>query len=318
MKRKSFLIGVGIGFAGGLALWKILSKNETVDKSLLYTKFPHADKSNFLLIDGIRVHYQRFGEERCSKKVILIHGYNSSVYVWKTVAPMLAEKGLDVIAVDMVGFGFSDKPSWFDYSIQAQGRMLVRMMDRLNIGKATLIGSSYGGAVAALTALDYPERVEKLVLISAVSNDKPLSHPLMKLARVPFLGEIVSMLLVDSKRFIKWRMKKVLSPANYDLINDEQIEKVRIPLVAKDSHKAIVNTARKWQASRIEREASLIPHKTLIIWGEDDKVIDISEARKLYEEILHSRLVVFKNCGHVPQEEKPEEFANVVTEFIFS
>lgn len=306
-----------LGFIGGLVAWRMFSRQSTVDFKL-HRSFPHSDRSNFILIDGIKIHYQKFGEGDSLRKIFLIHGYNSSTYVWKTVAPMLAERGFEVIAVDLVGFGFSDKPSWFEYSIQSQARILIGLMDRLGLGKVILVGSSYGGAIAASIALDYPERVEKLVLVSPVSNNKPLSHPLMQIAKVPLLGELVSAFIVDSKRFIKWRMKQALSPANYDLISEERIEKVRIPLKAKDSQKALLATARNWSADRIEKDACLIPHSTLILWGEEDKVIDLSNAKRLYEEILHSKLVVFKNCGHVPQEEKPEEFVNTIVDFALS
>ncbi|MFN3330243.1 MAG: alpha/beta fold hydrolase, partial [Pyrinomonadaceae bacterium] len=71
-----------------------------------------------------------------------------------------------------------------------------------------------------------------------------------------------------------------------------------------------------WNAERIQQDAHLIPHPTLIIWGEDDKVVNIRNAYKLYDSILHSKLVIFKNCGHIPQEEKPVDFTEVVASFI--
>lgn len=313
MKKKHILLGLGV--VGGLVAWKMLSRAETVDWETDSQYLPHRDKSKFISIDGIRIHYQHFGSETSQKTMILIHGYNSSTFVWRTVAPMLAERGFEVIALDMVGYGFSEKPEWFDYSIQSQARMIVRFMNRLGIGKAILVGSSYGGAVAASIALDYPERVEKLVLVGTVCNNDPLSHPLMRMAKVPLLSEVVSALLIDSKPFIKWRMKNTLSPKNYDLISKERIEGVRKPLAAKDTQRAIIATARRWDANRIERDAHLINQPTLIIWGEDDKVVSLANARKLYDEILRSKLVVFKDCGHIPQEEKPEDFVQVVTAF---
>ncbi|MBK8151415.1 MAG: alpha/beta fold hydrolase [Acidobacteria bacterium] len=88
-------------------------------------------------------------------------------------SPKLADAGFHVVALDLIGFGYSEKPAWFDYSIQSQARMISRFMDRLGIGTATLVGSSYGGAVVLTVALDYPERVEKLVLVDAVINDEP-------------------------------------------------------------------------------------------------------------------------------------------------
>jgi pimeloyl-ACP methyl ester carboxylesterase len=314
MRKRTKLLWMGAGVGVGLIAWKMLSRADSVDWEKVRDFVHHRENSRFIDVDGVKIHYQQFGENY-SQTILLIHGYGSSTLVWKTVAPMFAERGFNVVAIDMVGFGFSEKPAWFEYTIESQTRMIVRFMNRLSIGKATVVGSSYGGAVAISLALDYPERVEKLVLVGTVCNNEPLSHPLMKIAKVPLIGEIAAAILIDAKPFIKSRMRTSIAPANHDLITEERIHRIRIPLMAKDAHAATLKTARKWDAERIERDAHLISQPTLIIWGEDDKVIGIKNAYKLYDSILHSRLVVFKNCGHIPQEEKPDDFVEIITSF---
>ena len=84
---------------------------------------------------------------------------------------------------------------------------------------------------------------------------------------------------------------------------------------AADAHHSLLTTSRAWRAARIEHDAHLINQPTLIIWGEDDKVIPIDDAYRLHETMLHSRLVVLKNCGHVPPEEKSDLFVDIVTQF---
>ena len=106
------------------------------------------------------MHFQQFGDE-ANPVVLLIHGFTASTYVWKTTAPLLADAGLNVIAIDLIGFGYSEKPRWFEYSIEAQARMVSRFMNRIGIGRAVVVGSSYGGAVAATLALDYPRARRK-------------------------------------------------------------------------------------------------------------------------------------------------------------
>jgi pimeloyl-ACP methyl ester carboxylesterase len=245
----------------------------------------------------------------------LIHGYSASTYVWQTVAPRLAEENFHVVAVDLLGFGFSDKPAWFEYSIVSQARMIERFMDRLGIGRATLVGSSYGGAVASTVALDYPERVEKLILVSAVINDEAKNQRLLKLAAIRGVGELVSPFLIDSKRFLRYRMRRTIAPVNHHLITDERIASVGNPLRAKNAHHSVLTSARNWNANRIEDDAHLINHPTLLIWGEDDKVIPVRNGEKLYDSILNSRLVILKDCGHVPPEENPERFVELIAEF---
>ncbi len=117
----------------------------------LRQKVPHSDRSNFVSVDGAHIHYQEFGDA-ADPTILLIHGYTASLYVWEGTAPMLADAGFHVIAVDLIGFGYSEKPAWFDYSIASQARMIERLMDRLGIGRAVVVGSSYGGAVASTLA----------------------------------------------------------------------------------------------------------------------------------------------------------------------
>lgn len=313
MKKSNLALAIGGGLAAVVAV-KMLTRPKGVDWELVASFVPHSDKSHFITVDSTKIHYQEFGEG-ANPTLILIHGYTASAYVWQTAAPLLANAGFHVIAVDLLGFGYSEKPVWFDYSINSQARVLSRFMNRLGIGRATIVGSSYGGAVAATLALDYPERVEKLVLANAVINDDPKNHPILRLASIPVIGEVITPFLVDSKAFVKMRMRNTIAPANHHLINDERISNVRRPVNAADAHHSVLATSRNWHAERIERDASLINQPTLIIWGEQDTVIPLENAYKLYNSILHSRLFVIKNCGHVPMEEKSDIFAELVSGF---
>ena len=313
MKKKNIAIGIG-GALGGIVAWKMLTRANEVAWTDVSDKVRHAENSHFVEIDGATVHYQEFGDAS-RPTLILIHGYTASTYVWHTVAPLFAENDFHVVAVDLIGFGYSEKPASFDYSIASQARVVSRFMNRLGIGRATIVGSSYGGAVAATLALDYAERVEKLVLVDAVVNNEAKNSPILKLASVRVLGEIVSPFLLDSKRFFRRRMLTAIAPTNHHLITTERVESVARPLHAADAHRSVLRTARAWDADRIEADAQFIAQPTLLIWGEDDRIIPLSNGEKLHDAILHSRLVVFKNCGHVPQEEAAEDFVRIVAEF---
>ena len=313
MNKKTLALSAG-AMIGGLAAWKFLRRPSEIVWETVADKVHHPENSHFVEVDGATVHFQEFGE-RGNPTLLLIHGYTASTYVWQTVAPEFAENGFHVVAVDLLGFGFSEKPRWFDYEITSQARIIERFMDRLGIGRATLVGSSYGGAVALTVALDYAERVEKLVLVDAVINDEPKNHPIMKIAGIRGVGELITPFLLDSKFFMRRRMRATLDESKYHLITKERVESILRPLAAADAHHAILQTGRNWNAARIEQDAHLIQQPTLIIWGENDDVISIRNGEKLYNSILNSRFVVLKNCGHVPPEETPEVFTALVTEF---
>jgi len=313
MNKRHIALAVG-GAVGATVAIKLLTRSDTVHWDDVARLVPHSENSHFVDVDGARIHYQEFGDA-AKPPIILIHGYMASLYVWKTTAPMLADAGFRVIAVDLLGFGYSEKPSWFEYSIQSQARMVSRFMNRVGIGRATVVGSSYGGAVAATLALDYPERVEKLVLVDAVINDDLRSHPILRLASLRGIGEIITPFLADSRLFLRRRMHGTLAKASHHLITRDRVEAIRRPLCNRDGHRSLLATSRAWDAKRIEQDAHLINAPTLIIWGENDTVIPIKNGHNLHGEILNSRFVVLKDCGHVPQEEKSEIFAELVSEF---
>lgn len=313
--KKTYIAAGAIGGALSAAIaYKMLSREKEVNWEEVFQDVTHSEYSHFVEVDGMRIHFQEFGDRK-NPTLLLVHGYTASTYSWHQVTLALAERGFHVVVPDLVGFGFSSKPKWFDYTITAQARMIARFLNRIGVGRAIVAGCSYGGAVAATLALDYPEFVEKLILVDAVINDDVKKMAIARLAQLPGIGEVATAFLVDSKFFSRSRMHETLAKSNHHLITDERIASAMRPLNAADGHNSVLTTLRNWNANRIEKDANLINHQTLIIWGEEDTVIPIKNGEKLHQLILNSRMVVFRNCGHVPQEEYPEGFVQVVTDF---
>ena len=246
--------------------------------------------------------------------MVLIHGFASSTLVWSKVFLNLAAAGYRIIAFDMLGYGYSAKPRNGEYTIAGQAKLLARLLDRLGIPRAIFVGSSYGGAVAATCALDYPNRVEKLILIGTVNNNRPLAFTLMRLFGSPVFGDVVSPLLIGSRRLLRRRMKRVYDRHSW-VLDERRVDARHLPLRAAGTHRAIIRTVRGWDAERISRDAHLISQPTLLLWGENDSEIPLADGARLHGQIPGSRLIVFLKCGHIPHEEYPEEFTNVVADF---
>ena len=309
MKKRYWIAGAATLAIAGKLLLRPRDADWDKNRAVVF----HSEHSRFLDVEGIRVHYQEAGDPK-APAIILIHGFASSTLVWSKVFLRLAEAGYRVIALDMLGFGYSAKPKNGEYTIPGQAKLITRLLDGLSIPRAIFIGSSYGGAVAATCALDYADRVERLILVGTVSNNRPLEFKLMRVFSSPLVSEVVSPLLLGSRRLLRRRMKRVYDRHSW-VLDERRVDARHLPLRAAGTHRAIIRTVRGWDAERISRDAHLIRQRTLLLWGENDREIPLADGERLHEQIPGSRLVVFLNCGHLPHEEYPEAFTEVVVGF---
>lgn len=311
--KKRYLIGALSGLTTAAVVTKLLTRPRDVDWEKNRAIVFHAGHSCFADVDGVRVHYQEAGP-RDGPPMILIHGFASSTLVWSKVFLEFAAKGFRVIAPDLLGYGYSAKPRDFDYTIGAQARMIDRLLEKLGLQQAIFVGSSYGGAIAASIALDYPERVQRLVLVGAVTNNEPTKYLLMRLFGSPLIGDILSPLLLGSRLLLKRRMKRVYDRHSW-VLDDQRIEARHQPLRTAAAHRAIIRTVRRWDADRIQREAHLITQPTLLLWGDNDAEVPLRFGEQLRDAIKDARLIVFRDCGHLPHEEVPQAFTELVSDF---
>jgi len=267
----------------------------------------------FTRVNGVRIHYQEAGDEK-APPIILIHGFISSNLIWSHVLEPLAQKGFRAIAPDLPGYGYSEKPRDAEYTINEQARSVIGLMDRLGIRKAAIAGASYGGAIAATMALDYPERVEKLILVGAVTNDEAKKKFLLRVSVLPLIGDIATPLFLGSRWILRKRMEEMYRRMQRP-INEKMVASRHHLLETANAHRAMIRTARRWSANRIGREASLIRQPTMLVWGDQDDHIPLDDAFRLRDAMPNAKLIVFRNCGHLPPAECPEKFVEAVAEF---
>ena len=313
MKKRYWIGGISAS-ALAFVTAKLLLRPRDVDWDKNREAVFHADYSRFADVDGVRVHYQEAGRSD-APPMILIHGFASSNLVWSKVLLELADAGFRVIAPDLLGYGYSGKPRELDYTIGSQARMIVSLLRKLEITRAVVVGSSYGGAVAATIALDDPGLVEKLVLVGAVTNNAPTRFLLMRLFGSPIIGDILSPLLMSSRRLLRARMKRVYDRHAW-VLDEKRVHARHLPLQTRGTHRAVIRTVRRWDADRVSRDAHLITLPTLLLWGDNDREVPLEHGERLQAKLPNSRLLVFEECGHLPHEEYPEEFTQVVKRFL--
>jgi pimeloyl-ACP methyl ester carboxylesterase len=271
---------------------------------------PNSDYSHFAEIDGVRIHYQ---EKGTGTPLVLIHGYTASTYSWKEVFEPLA-KSFHVIAVDLKGFGFSGKPDG-DYSRRAQAMLVSHLLDHLKIDKAWLCGNSMGGEVALNVALANRERVAGLILIDSAGVEVPGKGSLApSYLTVPVLGRVLIALSLTSDKLVRQGLEK--SFYDQSKVTGDRVANYYRPLKTRGGQLAALRARTQWAMYPVEPELGKINVPTLILWGTEDRLIPLAAGRKMSSLIKDSRLVMFENCGHLPQEEMPARTIDEIINFI--
>jgi pimeloyl-ACP methyl ester carboxylesterase len=271
---------------------------------------PHSDYSHFADIDGVRIHYQ---EKGTGTPLVLIHGYTSSTYSWKDVFEPLS-KDFHLIVVDLKGFGFSGKPDG-DYTRRAQATLVAHLLEHLNIEKAWLCGNSMGGEVALNVALASPERVAGLILIDSAGVEIPGKESLAPgYLMVPGIGRILVAVSLTRDKLVRQGLEK--SFYDQTKVTEDRVANYYRPLKTRGGQLGALRARTQWSLFPVESELSKINVPTLILWGDQDQLIPLAAGRKLNSLIKDSRLVIFNNCGHLPQEEMPARTIDEITKFI--
>jgi pimeloyl-ACP methyl ester carboxylesterase len=241
--------------------------------------------------------------------VLLIHGFGTNTFTWRHVMPDLA-RDHRVIAVDLKGFGKSDKPIDEHYSARDQAELLIELILARDLRNLTLIGHSFGGGVALLLALEADARlkgrISKLVLLDTIAY--PQSIPVFfRLLESPVVSQVgVRMAPAD----FQIRMALRIAYYDNDKIGADEIEAYSEPMKTAAGKHAIIQSARQIVPPDLDEIAarySTITLPTLILWCDHDRIVPLDVGLKLRRELKDARLRIISQCGHMPHEEQPEE-----------
>jgi pimeloyl-ACP methyl ester carboxylesterase len=261
----------------------------------------NAQTSKEVLVFGQKIHYVEAGS---GPTVILLHGLGGSTQAWQFNIGPLAEK-FHVVVPDQIGFGKSDKPL-VNYRIRTYVDFLDQFCKQLKIERATLVGNSMGGWIAAAFTAAFPDRVDKLVLVDAAGYAPPKDLD----TRVLFA------LNPTTRAGMKLLAAKVLY--NKAFQTDAAIDMaIAARLAAGDGFtiKMITESIIRGE-DFLDDTVKTIKRPTLIVWGREDGLVLLAEGERFHKDIAGSKLVVFDQCGHVPNLEKPGEFNAALIKFL--
>lgn len=275
--------------------------------------------SRFIEINGINVHYKLAGDGE--PVFILLHGFGASTFSWREVMGPFSELGT-VIAYDRPAFGLTERPlDWKEnnpYTQESNIQILLGLMDAFAIKEAILIGNSAGGTLATAFTLEHPDRVTALIEVSAaIYQTRPDSGFLNWLLQTPqmdHVGPLIARRLAGRQgdAFIEsaWH-----NPSLFQA-NPEIAAGYRVPLIAENWDRALWEHTKAAQPPNLADRLGQIQVPTLVISGDDDQIVPVDNSIRLAEDIPGAQLVVIDNCGHLPQEECPDDFMESVINFL--
>ncbi len=258
-----------------------------------------------------KIHYKEFGEG--SDHILLIHGYGSHTCTWNDLFEPLVKAGYKVWALDLLGFGYSDKPLDCDYGLELYLQQILAFMNAMHIPKANLIAHSMGGTVALGLAINYPEKVKSLTLIS------PLAYPIKLPLGFRFAKRFPSLIKpFCGLTFIRLLRKNLVINTKVACTPNKVSEATEPFLMPNgpDAAFKILGHFNNQLLIEISTEYNRIKLATLILWGKEDPLIPSHHTRFFRRNIPHAEIIVVDQCGHIPHEEYPKEVESYILKFL--
>jgi pimeloyl-ACP methyl ester carboxylesterase len=276
--------------------------------------------SQFVDVDGITIHYKQRGDS--GRDLILMHGLGASVYSWQRVMDDLSQYG-KITAYDRPAFGLTERIQPEDYngrnpySRNYQPQLLIAFMDQLGIQSAVLVGNSAGGTLAVQMALQYPERVEALILVdpALLTPGGPPSflYPFLKLPSIDRVGVLFARYGGSmTENFLRRAYNNPLK------ITPEIVKGYQKPLRADHWDRAFWEFIKATEPIDLAGRLGVIDLPVLVITGDNDRIVPTEETIRAAGLIQNADLVVLPECGHAPQEECPDAFMDAVENFLIN
>jgi pimeloyl-ACP methyl ester carboxylesterase len=257
---------------------------------------------------------ERYGQG--GEPFVLVHGFATSSFLWRAVGPALAANGHTAFALDLMGYGESDRPIECDYSIAAQTEYLDRAMTALRLTRATVVGIDMGGGVAQRLAVLNPLRVSRLVLINSVGLDDCPGKDVraVQTGTARFAFAVARGVLGAAPLLRRVLEGSVADPAHMPA---RLVARYLAPFVGADGVSHLLTLARALRTEDVEQlDLSAITAPTQIVWGEEDRWLDSGLAERLQSAISGSTLIRLPGVARLVPEEAPETLSRILLEWM--
>lgn len=268
------------------------------------------------LSDGSWLGYHSEGTGPCH--VVLLHGFAANMGTWHDLTPFFPKERYTLHLLDFPAHGTASRGSRHDYSIPAQAERVASFLETRSLHHVTLIGHSMGGSIALALAIQHLElgiqRISRLVLLDAPAYPQPLPQ-FIDLASLPLIGPL-TLYLLRPTTIARHGLQAVLS--DHNLITPERIERYAATFRVAGTPIALSRCARQLlppNAARLTNAYQHLTQPTLLLWGEQDRIVRPSQAEQLEQDMPHAALTTIPLCGHNPHEENPAFVFEIIEHF---
>lgn len=284
------------------------------DRSVGELKAKYANPpSQFISVDGMQVHYRDEGNTSDSLPLVLIHGTGASLHTFDAWTEVLKTKKR-IVRMDIPGFGLTGPFPHKNYSIDSYASFINNFLEAKNIEKCVIGGNSLGGQIAWNFTANYPQKVEKLILIDAAgypfeSESVPMAFTM---AKTPVINQLLTFL---TPRFV---VKKSVEDVYADKtkVTSKLVDRYFELTLRKGNRQALVDRMTMENQTPNIDKIKTIQQATLVLWGDQDFLIPVSNANRFHEDLPNSTLIILKDLGHVPMEEDSEKSLVPVVDFL--
>lgn len=267
-----------------------------------------------ILVDGVRLAYRDRGD---GPPVVFLHGTPSYSYEWREVIPPVEAAGYRTITYDLLGYGASERPLHRDTSVTAQAELLMKLLDELGLARVTLVAHDIGGAIGQRVAIEWPQRLDRLLLIDTVSYDSWPSET---------WRQIIDSNLDDHAAMSAAEFEAMLTRQLKMTANDPTRMRDDVLTAYLEPHRTTLGRAsffdhqvRHYDSTHTEKLAERLPDIDLpvrILWGGRDQWQPVRYAERLAADIPGAELVVLPDAGHFVMEDDAAAVTREILDFL--
>lgn len=265
-----------------------------------------------MMLQNTKLYYEHYPHPNPSAPVmIMIHGFLSSCFSFRKLIPELKNQ-FHIYALDLPGFGRSEKSKTFNYSLKNYGQLIVDFINHLQLQNAYVIGHSMGGQVAMHAARLAPDSIKKLILIGCSGYLKRPSPFVVRCSYLPFFVHVIRRWV--SKKGVRENLMTVVH--NPELIDDDLIKGYAQPFNDQEIFHSLIRVLRHREGDMLPEELKEVRSPVLLLWGKHDRVIPLPVGERMVNDLPDAKLKVYEEAGHLLPEEIPMEVSEEICSFI--